>query len=307
MSRLGTPFFRAADLKALKSNLAGVPLGHISAGKRHRKDYGDIADLAQSIEAVGLLHPVVIRPDGRLIAGARRLRAFRCLKRETIPAIVVDLEKVVLGEYAENTFRKAYTPSESVDIARAFEPIERAKAKERQREHGKTAPGRKHSGQVAPSVGRATDKVAKATGLARRTLEKAKAVVEAAEVEPERFSDLKEQMDDSGKVDRAFKELNIRKGRQAFEARRDAGAGRGCSGQEICGHLHRSPMVVQGLFGQGWARGSSAVLSAIGAARRGRDVDGRSAADRPGTHVARAADCARPGERHAPVARFLAR
>ena len=31
---------------------------------RHRKDLGDIRSLARSIQEIGLLHPVVIRPDG---------------------------------------------------------------------------------------------------------------------------------------------------------------------------------------------------------------------------------------------------
>ena len=45
------------------------PISAIQVGKRHRKDLGDIRALARSIQEIGLLHPVVIRPDRKLIAG----------------------------------------------------------------------------------------------------------------------------------------------------------------------------------------------------------------------------------------------
>ena len=48
-------------------------IGSIKVEARYRKDLGDIEGLAQSINEVGLLHPVVITADGRLIAGQRRL------------------------------------------------------------------------------------------------------------------------------------------------------------------------------------------------------------------------------------------
>ena len=47
---------------------------------------------------------------------------------------VIDLEQIVLGEYAENAFRKDFSPSEMVAIAAALEPMEREKAKARQGE-----------------------------------------------------------------------------------------------------------------------------------------------------------------------------
>jgi ParB-like chromosome segregation protein Spo0J len=52
-------------------------LADIRVSNRHRRDLGDIASLACNIEEIGLLHPVVIRPDKTLVAGARRLAAFK--------------------------------------------------------------------------------------------------------------------------------------------------------------------------------------------------------------------------------------
>jgi len=69
-------------------------------------------------------------------------------------------------------------------VARYFGEMEKAAAKERQREHGGTAPG-KHSGKVTTSEGKARDAVAKRAGTSGRTLEKAQAVIEAAEAEYE--------------------------------------------------------------------------------------------------------------------------
>jgi ParB family transcriptional regulator, chromosome partitioning protein len=43
----------------------------ITIGNRHRRDLGDVSGLANSIAELGLLHPIVIRADGRLIAGER--------------------------------------------------------------------------------------------------------------------------------------------------------------------------------------------------------------------------------------------
>jgi ParB-like chromosome segregation protein Spo0J len=50
-------------------------IADIIIGIRHRRDLGDIDSLARSIAEVGLLHPIVVRADGVLIAGQRRLAA----------------------------------------------------------------------------------------------------------------------------------------------------------------------------------------------------------------------------------------
>src|SRR5262245_8424756 len=57
----------------------------IIVGERHRRDMGDIDGLAASLGELGLLHPIVIRPDGTLIAGERRLRAAELLGWAQIP------------------------------------------------------------------------------------------------------------------------------------------------------------------------------------------------------------------------------
>jgi N6-adenosine-specific RNA methylase IME4 len=88
-----------------------------------------------------------------------------------------------------------------VAIAAKLEPIERAAAKERQ---GARSDIRGNSPQVGS---RALDKVAHVIGRDRRTLEKAKAIVAAAEAEPEKYGKLVEDMDRTGRVDGPHKRL----------------------------------------------------------------------------------------------------
>ncbi|HTX65563.1 MAG TPA: ParB/RepB/Spo0J family partition protein, partial [Opitutaceae bacterium] len=60
---------------------------------RKEIDPAQLAELAESIRAEGLLQPIVVRPAGgkfQLIAGERRWRAFQQLKLKSIPARVLD-------------------------------------------------------------------------------------------------------------------------------------------------------------------------------------------------------------------------
>jgi ParB/Sulfiredoxin domain len=123
-----------------------IPIDKIKVGKRHRRDLGDIDALARSIDSVGLLHLIVMCPDGTLIAGARRLAACKALGWDEVPVRIVDLDKVVRGEFAENSMRKDFTLSEAVAIKRALEPLEKAAAKERQQAAGGSRPGKRGGG-----------------------------------------------------------------------------------------------------------------------------------------------------------------
>lgn len=199
-----------------------MPIATIKQGSRFRQDLGDIEGLAESIDEIGLLHPVVVRTDGTLIAGVRRLAACKLLGWREIPVTVVDITKVLRGEYDENVCRKDFTWSEAVAIKREIEEEEKTAAKERQ---GTRTDLDQHGGNLPPSSkGKTRDKVAKAVGKKERTLAKAEAVVAAAESDPEKFGNLVRDMDESGNVDRAFKQVNIAQARADYEARSDRGA-----------------------------------------------------------------------------------
>ena len=64
------------------------PIDSIVVGERLRKDMGDLEGLARSIAEIGLLHPIIITPDGQLVVGERRLRACKLLGWRTIPVHV---------------------------------------------------------------------------------------------------------------------------------------------------------------------------------------------------------------------------
>jgi hypothetical protein len=81
---------------------------------------GDLDALATSMAAVGLLHPVVITGDKKLIAGHRRLLAARQLGWTEVPVHVIDLGDVLQAEHDENVLRKDFTLSERAAIADAI-------------------------------------------------------------------------------------------------------------------------------------------------------------------------------------------
>jgi hypothetical protein len=94
----------------------------IDVGTRFREDMGDLNALATSIQELGLLQPIGVTEDFKLVFGERRLRACRdILKRTEIDARVVKVSSILAGEYAENEVRKDFTPSERVAIAKAME------------------------------------------------------------------------------------------------------------------------------------------------------------------------------------------
>jgi len=68
-------------------------INSIKIGKRFRKDLGDIDALARSINEVGLLHPIVITPDGELLAGQRRLEACKKLGWEEVPVRIIGIKE----------------------------------------------------------------------------------------------------------------------------------------------------------------------------------------------------------------------
>jgi ParB family chromosome partitioning protein len=208
-------------------------VGDIRVGHRHRSDLGDLVPLIKSIQEVGLLHPLVVTPDMQLVAGARRLAAVKELGWKEVPVRVVegldDAVAALRAERDENTCRKDFTPSEAVAIGQALEELERVEAKKRQREHGGTAPGKaKNTPGNLPEVnGDARDKVAAAVGMSGRTYDKAKDVAEAAEKEPEKYGDLVQQMDQTGKVDPAHKELKRRGGKPPKPGKKKPITGKG--------------------------------------------------------------------------------
>jgi ParB-like chromosome segregation protein Spo0J len=210
----GAFFDDKVGICAFGDRMSMIAIKDIIIGERHRHDMGDIAGLAASIEAVGLLHPPVVDKNNVLVAGERRIRAALLLGWTDIQVTVVDIAEIVLGEYAENEVRKDFTLSEAVAIKRLVEPaiVAEAAARRALGENQYTETGEK---LAQGSKGKARDKVAKRTGKSHTTLAKAEKVVEAAEAEPEKFGHLAEEMDRTGKADGPYKQLAASKGSPA--------------------------------------------------------------------------------------------
>jgi hypothetical protein len=95
-----------------------------------------------------------------------------------------------------------------VAIADAVEAYERKAAKERQKEHGGTAPGkRKNTSAESTPVSETRQSVAKSAGTSHFTLARARAVVEAAQAEPDKYQALLEEMDRTGRVNGVYRKL----------------------------------------------------------------------------------------------------
>src|SRR5438105_3868069 len=190
-------------------------LDQITIGFRYRKELGDLRTLADSIAEVGLLHPVVVTPEGRLIAGQRRLEACRLLGWQDVPVTVVDLLQAARGEAHENFVRKELLPSEIVALKRAIEPLERREARERQGSRTDLCP----SPTQVQCQGDVRDNIARYLGVGRTTIERAEAVMEAAEEDPDEYGHLADQMDRSGKVAGAYRRLTVLKQAKELAAR----------------------------------------------------------------------------------------
>lgn len=86
---------------------------------RARKDLGDLTELKRDIERVGLLNPILITKEGKLIAGERRLTACKELQKTSILVrIMPDMEQddLLMIERIENTARKEFEWHEELDL-----------------------------------------------------------------------------------------------------------------------------------------------------------------------------------------------
>lgn len=93
-----------------------------TAQPRYQFDEDALQELMNSIEELGLLSPIKVRPtDGgryKIIYGNRRYKACKTLGRETIPCIVsnaTDEMEIYLEQIAENLTREGFSPIEEAE------------------------------------------------------------------------------------------------------------------------------------------------------------------------------------------------
>lgn len=147
-------------------------------------DDDELKSLADDVLCQGLQEPIVLTADGKtLVDGRNRYRACDILNIE--PAFRK------LGEYyteemildyivSANVKRRHLNPGQLAFVALELEPMYTAAAKERQREHGGTAPGITFSSARQSEPIHAAVKAAAAVGSAASTVYQAKAVARDA-------------------------------------------------------------------------------------------------------------------------------
>lgn len=208
-------------------------ISSITIGDRIREDLGEVAELEASISRHGLLEPVVVTRDGVLVDGLRRIRASENLGRVDVPVYVIDTHDRLNAEWDANTVRKDWTYSERTKYAEriekqlaprvAAERIEKISAAARATQARRRGE-RVDEVKVTTPPRQVRDIAAAAVGMSGPTYRLAKAVVCAAQAEPERFGDLPALMDETGNVSGAHRELEHRRagtsGRHAIHYKR---------------------------------------------------------------------------------------
>jgi len=99
--------------------IESIRLGRITA--RNRLDDKSLAELSLSIENLGLIEPVILRPRNggyEVVAGMRRVLAAQQIGLKTIPALVQNLTDFEAFEFlmAENLQREDFNPMEIASL-----------------------------------------------------------------------------------------------------------------------------------------------------------------------------------------------
>lgn len=168
-----------------------ILLSKIKMGIRFRSEPGDIKALAESIQEIGLLHPIVLDEENKLIAGGRRISAVRSLGWKSIPYTVISIDDNKIGEFHENAVRKDFTYSE---IAEITEYVEKTRIGHRPK---------KGSDSGTLPKGSTDDVVSRLTGISHDTISKIKKI---NSVDPEILQKIDEK---KGSVNKAYNNIII--------------------------------------------------------------------------------------------------
>ena len=144
-------------------------------------DEEHIGELAVDIRQQGLLYPVEVL-DGKILDGRRRWLAC---KRAGVEADIVEVNPDDPVDYVVslNLRRRQLTKSQAAACAARADKLREKyekDAKERQKEHGSTAPGKPKntSGQLSLSVsGRSRDQIAEAFGVSGKTVDRVRKAI----------------------------------------------------------------------------------------------------------------------------------
>lgn len=112
-------------------NRQTLPINEILVIDRQRLDMGDLGSLRDSIRQFGLIQPIVVSQDKRLIAGGRRLAACQLLGKTDVDVVYRETlteAELKLLELEENLQRKAETWQEETISVAAIHSLKRMAA-----------------------------------------------------------------------------------------------------------------------------------------------------------------------------------
>lgn len=190
-----SPDQQAAALTALEQGESSVTVAvaEIAVPSERDRDAGDVSDLVESIQAVGLLHPPAVTRDLTLVAGLRRLTAVKRLGWERVPVTVVesldDAVTALRAELDENTCRRDLSPVEAEKARRrraeALAPLKPA-GRPRNGGHCPPLPGQERPEDNVPR-GKTRDVAATGLGYSGRRLDDVGKILDLAgdESQPE--------------------------------------------------------------------------------------------------------------------------
>lgn len=152
-----------------------VQIDKVKVGERMRSlDMVKVSELADSINQIGLINPITVDRDYRLIAGRHRLEACKLLGWMTIPAIILGGDELAaeLAEIDENLVRNELTALEQGEHL-----LRRDEILEEMGQRAKVGDNQHQSGSEESSPPQTTSDIAKQVGLSERIAQQRKQVV----------------------------------------------------------------------------------------------------------------------------------
>lgn len=131
-----------------KDKLVHVKLSDVIVGTRARKDFGELKELIENIRQHGIIQPITLDTEYRLLAGGRRFAAAEALGLPTVPAVLREVEDDLDAmeiELIENTFRKDFDWVETAELTKRIND-------HYQKKHGVNWPQYKTSEQMGVST-----------------------------------------------------------------------------------------------------------------------------------------------------------
>jgi len=227
--------------------LLNIPIKNIVFGERKREDYGDIEDLALSIQQKELINPITVTtmPDGKykLVAGGRRYTACGFLGHTEIPCRVYDKELTELElrsiEIEENIKRKDFTFLEECQAKRDLLEIQKAI-------HGEKT-------STAPDAGGVSMRdIASVLGVSPASLSQdiklAETVAQFPQLEWNKCKTKSDAMKLKGKIEETYIRAELAKRAEAAMGSKNLFLNKICSSYQICNCLDGIKQLPNGHF-----------------------------------------------------------